>query len=54
MEALQFASSLVVWGVFARTVLTWHITWSVNSVTHVWGGPAAHAPGNGRSQVVRA
>src|SRR5207237_669421 len=20
-----------------RTVLTWHITWSVNSVTHLWG-----------------
>ena len=25
------------WGVFVRTVLVWHITWSVNSVTHVWG-----------------
>ena len=27
----------MVWGVFVRTVLTWHITWSVNSFTHVWG-----------------
>ena len=34
---VQFGLSLVVWGVFVRTVLTWHITWSVNSVTHVWG-----------------
>jgi fatty-acid desaturase len=23
--------------VFVRTVLVWHITWSVNSVTHLWG-----------------
>ena len=22
---------------FVRTVLVWHITWSVNSVTHLWG-----------------
>jgi stearoyl-CoA desaturase (delta-9 desaturase) len=34
---VQFGLSLVVWGVFVRTILTWHITWSINSVTHVWG-----------------
>ncbi|MCC6494369.1 MAG: fatty acid desaturase [Pirellulales bacterium] len=34
---VRFGLSLVVWGVFVRTVATWHITWSVNSVTHVWG-----------------
>lgn len=34
---IQFGSSLLVWGVFVRTVLNWHITWSVNSVTHIWG-----------------
>jgi fatty-acid desaturase len=34
---VQFGLSLMVWGVFVRTVLTWHITWSINSVTHVWG-----------------
>ncbi len=33
----QFGLSLLVWGVFVRTVLVWHITWSVNSVTHLWG-----------------
>jgi len=27
----------LVWGVFVRTVLVWHITWSVNSLTHVFG-----------------
>jgi len=34
---MQFGLSLVVWGVFVRTVLMWHLTWSVNSVTHFWG-----------------
>jgi stearoyl-CoA desaturase (delta-9 desaturase) len=33
----QLAASWVVWGVFVRTVLVWHITWSVNSLTHVFG-----------------
>ena len=36
-EALQFGASLLVWGCFLRTVLVWHVTWSVNSVTHMWG-----------------
>lgn len=36
-EAVQFGLSLLVWGVFVRTVIVWHITWSVNSVTHMWG-----------------
>ena len=36
-EALQFGLSVLVWGVFARTVVAWHVTWSVNSVTHLWG-----------------
>ena len=25
------------WGVLVRTVLVWHISWSVNSVAHLWG-----------------
>ena len=37
MGGVQFGSSFLVWGVFVRTVLVWHITWSVNSVTHLWG-----------------
>ncbi len=36
-KALQFAASFVLWGVFVRTVLVWHITWSVNSLSHLWG-----------------
>jgi stearoyl-CoA desaturase (delta-9 desaturase) len=35
--AAQLGLSWLVWGVFVRTVAVWHITWSVNSVTHVWG-----------------
>jgi fatty-acid desaturase len=29
--------SWVVWGVLLRTVAVWHITWSVNSLTHLFG-----------------
>jgi stearoyl-CoA desaturase (delta-9 desaturase) len=36
-DAAQFGASLLVWGGALRTVACWHITWSVNSVTHVWG-----------------
>ena len=37
LQAVQFGLSTLVWGVFVRTVLVWHITWAVNSVTHLWG-----------------
>ncbi|MBV8455392.1 MAG: fatty acid desaturase [Acetobacteraceae bacterium] len=36
-EAVQFGLSVLIWGVFVRTVIVWHMTWSVNSVTHLWG-----------------
>jgi stearoyl-CoA desaturase (delta-9 desaturase) len=29
--------TMVVWGIFLRTVLGWHSTWLVNSATHLWG-----------------
>jgi stearoyl-CoA desaturase (delta-9 desaturase) len=35
--AIQIGLSWLVWGVFVRTVAVWHITWSVNSVAHIWG-----------------
>ena len=35
--AALFAASVLVWGVFLRTVIVWHITWSVNSLTHMFG-----------------
>jgi len=37
MEALRMSLSMLVWGVLLRTVLVWHITWSVNSLTHLFG-----------------
>jgi stearoyl-CoA desaturase (delta-9 desaturase) len=36
-DAVRIGASLLVWGVFVRTVLVWHITWSVNSIAHRWG-----------------
>ena len=36
-DAAQTGLSLLVFGVFVRTVLVWHITWAVNSMTHLWG-----------------
>jgi stearoyl-CoA desaturase (delta-9 desaturase) len=36
-HGMQLAASWLVWGVFLRTVLVWHITWSVNSLTHLFG-----------------
>jgi len=35
--AVKFGLSVFVWGVIVRTVFVWHITWAVNSVTHLWG-----------------
>lgn len=37
LAALQFALSLFAWGVLVRTVWTWHITWAVNSLSHMFG-----------------
>lgn len=37
LGGLQFGVSLVAWGVVLRTVCVWHISWSVNSLTHLYG-----------------
>lgn len=34
---LWLGLSWIVWGIFVRTVVVWHITWSVNSLTHLAG-----------------
>ncbi|MFZ0850733.1 MAG: fatty acid desaturase [Hyphomicrobiaceae bacterium] len=52
LDAAQFGSSLVVWGAAVRTVLVWHITWSVNSVTHLWGYRNYETPDNSRNNIV--
>ena len=35
--SIQMGLSLLVWGVFVRTVFVLHSTWAVNSLTHLWG-----------------
>jgi fatty-acid desaturase len=36
-EAMPLAWSWLVWGVILRTVVMWHVTWSVNSLSHLFG-----------------
>jgi fatty-acid desaturase len=36
-EAVRFGASLFVWAGAVRTIVVWHLTWSVNSVSHLWG-----------------
>ncbi|WP_425397510.1 acyl-CoA desaturase [Aeoliella sp.] len=52
MAGVQFGLSLVVWGVLLRTVVTWHITWSVNSVTHLWGYQNYETRENSQNNVI--
>lgn len=35
--ALELGASVVVWGVLVRQIYVWHITWGINSATHLWG-----------------
>ena len=44
-DATQFGLSLFIWGAVLRTVVVWHLTWSVNSVTHIWGYRNYDTPG---------
>lgn len=36
-EAFRMTASVFMWGVVVRTVWVWHITWSVNSISHIFG-----------------
>ena len=36
-DAVHTGLGILMFGVFVRTVLVWHITWAINSVTHLWG-----------------
>jgi fatty-acid desaturase len=51
LQALQFGASLLLWGVVVRTIVVWHITWSVNSVTHLWGYRNYESDENSRNNV---
>jgi fatty-acid desaturase len=50
-DALQFGSSLVVWGGALRTVVVWHNTWAVNSVGHMWGYRNYQTPDDSRNSL---
>ena len=34
---LMVAFSWFLWGVVMRTIYTWHVTWAINSASHIWG-----------------
>ena len=53
-DAMRFGFSLVIWGGALRTVLVWHLTWSVNSVTHVWGYRNYNTPDVSRNNALIA
>lgn len=50
-SAVQFGLSLVIWGAVLRTVVVWHATWAVNSLTHVWGSRRYDTPDASRNNV---
>lgn len=51
-EAVQFGSSILIWGVFVRTVFVWHQTWAINSVTHLWGYRSYQTGEDSRNNIV--
>lgn len=51
-EAVQFGSSLVVWGAALRIVFVWHVTFSVNSVCHCWGYRNHATPDDSRNNPI--
>ena len=53
-DAAQFGASLLIWGGAARTVFVWHTTWSVNSLSHVWGYRNYATPDASRNNVLVA
>src|SRR5262249_18672692 len=46
---VELGLSWLVWGVILRTVAVWHITWAVNSVTHVFGYRRYETPEHSRN-----
>jgi fatty-acid desaturase len=35
--SLRVGLQWLLWGVVYRTLVTWHVTWGVNSAAHLWG-----------------
>jgi fatty-acid desaturase len=51
IDSIRFGIGLLVWGAALRTVVLWHVTWSVNSVTHLWGYRNYETPDNSRNNI---
>jgi stearoyl-CoA desaturase (delta-9 desaturase) len=51
-EAVRFGCSLLLWGGAVRIVAVWHLTWSVNSITHLWGYRNYMTPDNSRNNLL--
>ena len=49
--SVQFGLSLLVWGAALRTVAVWHLTWSVNSASHLWGYRNYETPDQSRNNI---
>lgn len=54
LGGVQFGLSVLVWGVFVRTVAVWHITWSINSLTHLFGYQSYNTGENSRNNWIVA
>ena len=50
--AAQTGLSIMMFGVFVRTVLIWHITWAINSVTHLWGYRSYETGEDSRNNII--
>jgi stearoyl-CoA desaturase (delta-9 desaturase) len=48
----QSGLSIMLFGVFVRTVLIWHITWAINSVTHLWGYRSYETGEDSRNNII--
>ena len=50
--AAQTGLSILLFGVFVRTVIVWHITWAVNSATHLWGYRSFETDEDSRNNII--
>ena len=48
----QMACSVLVWGVFLRTIIVQHSTWAVNSFAHRWGYRNFETPDDSRNNLL--
>src|SRR5262249_40362125 len=46
--------TVVLWGVVVRTVITWHIAWGINSMSHTWGYRNYETQEGSRNNVIMA